>query len=220
MTPVPRTARIVIVAGPALSSELVDQFSGRSEWDCPQTLTLDALRLMKSPPPDLLIIDALLCAEASSETLDWLRASGSPVILIGAGDHTAELCVSAHLPRPFRLGELFDCVQAALSAPSPGCKSLLPTGLRLTEKEAAIFVHLNDAGGEAVARGQLLSAVWGYGPGVSTRTLETHIGRLRRKLAAPVSPWRVVSTRGGYRLVDSPGPGAENSGDQDRNPLG
>lgn len=220
MTAVPRIARIAIVAGTALSAALVEQFSARADWDCHEAPTLEALQILACPPPDLLIIDAPLCVEASPEALDWLRASGSPIILIGAGDHVPELHVLAHLPRPFRLAGLFDCVQAALGPSPPGWKSLPPTGLCLTEKEAAIFARLAVAEGRGVARTELLTEVWGYGPGVATRTLETHIGRLRRKLAASDSPWRVLSASGGYRLVDSTGSGAEISGDQDRNPLG
>jgi len=220
MTPAPRIARIAIVAGTALSAALVEQFSARSDWDCREAPTLEALQILLSLPPDLLIIDASLCAGASPKALDWLRESGSPIILIGAGDHTPKLNVSALMPRPFRLAELFDCVQAALSPPPPGRKSLPPTGFRLTEKETAIFNRLAMAEGLVVARTELLSEIWGYGPGVSTRTLETHIGRLRRKLAASDSAWRVATESGGYRLVDSHGSGAKKTGERDRNPLG
>lgn len=212
--------RIAIVAGPALLAALVEHFSVRPEWDCREAPTLDALWITGSPPPDLLIIDALLYAEAPSEAVNWLRAPGRPIILIGDGVHSPEMDVSAHLPRPFRLAELFDCVQAALSPPPPGRKSLPPTGFRLTEKETAIFNRLAMAEGLVVARTELLSEIWGYGPGVSTRTLETHIGRLRRKLAASDSAWRVATESGGYRLVDSHGSGAKKTGERDRNPLG
>lgn len=220
MTVPPRIARIAIVAGPVLSAALVEHFSAQTEWDCRESPTLDALRTSAGPPPDLLIIDALSCIEAPSEAMDWLRASGRPIILIGEGDHAPQVDVSAHLPRPFRLVELFECVQAALRPPAPGWTSLPPTRLRLTEKEAAIFARLAFVDGRVVARSELLSEVWGYGPGVSTRTLETHVGRLRRKLAASDSRWQVLAAPGGYRLVDSAGSGAEKSGERDRNPLG
>lgn len=211
--------RIAIVAGPALSAALGEQFSSRPGWDFHEAPTLDALRNSQSPPPDLLIIDVLVCAVAASEALDWLRASGLPIILIGDGAVSPQVNALAYLPRPFRLVELFACVQAALSPP-PGWYSLPPSSLGLTEKESAIFARLASAGGAVVARSQLLSGVWGYGPGVSTRTLETHIGRLRRKLADSDGDWRVLSAPGGYRLVDSAGAIAEKPGDGGRNPLG
>lgn len=218
MTLAPRIPRIAIVAGSAFSAALVEQLSTRSEWDCREATTLEALRTLAASQLDVLIVDALFCAEALSEAMDWLRASGSPIILIGDGDHVPALDVSAHLPRPFRLAELFDRVQTALRSPPPGVKSLSPTGLRLTEKEAAIFARLAIADGAVVARTQLLSEVWGYGPGVTTRTLETHIARLRRKLVSSDICRQVVSAPGGYRLVDSPRIGAEKQDDLRQGP--
>ena len=54
--------------------------------------------------------------------------------------------------------------------------------LALTEKEAQLLVCLADSGG-AVTRDALLAQVWGYGNNINTHTLETHIYRLRQKLA-------------------------------------
>jgi DNA-binding response OmpR family regulator len=73
---------------------------------------------------------------------------------------------------------------------------------RLTEKEAAILVYLHGAGDRLVPRDELLGQVWGYAGAVTTHTLETHIYRLRRKLAsgAPHGP-SLLGEAGGYRLV-------------------
>jgi len=174
---------------------------------------------VETPSPDLVIVDGDICADACPEALAWIRAFARPVILIGGGDPQTLGNVFAILPRPFRLAELFDCIQRALSRPYLS-RCLPPPGLRLTEKEAAIFACLAAASGGMVARAQLLSEVLGYGPGVSTRTLETHIGRLRRKIAAADVRWRLVAATGGYRLVDSAATAPENSGDRDGNPLG
>ena len=74
--------------------------------------------------------------------------------------------------------------------------------MRLTEKEAAILAHLRRALPNAVARDALLAQVWGYASVIATHTLETHVYRLRRKLAvvAPTGP-RLVSDGNGYRLT-------------------
>lgn len=204
--------RIALIAGPALAETLGEQFSARPEWDCLEAPSLDTFRRMQNLPPDLLIVDASVCLTASPETLSWLQALARPVILIGEASK-APVEVFSHLPRPFRLAELFDCVERALGAPPPARPFPNPEGVRLTEKEAEIVSRLAIADGGLVARERLLSGVWGYGPGVSTRTLETHIGRLRRKLAASDSRWRVLSGPGGYRLVDSAGPPDEKSGE-------
>jgi hypothetical protein len=213
-------ARIVIVAGPALATTLSEHINVRPDWDCYLAPSLETLPNPESPPPDLLILDALVCADAACRDLDRLCALGCPIILIGGGDKAPPVDALAHLPRPFRLTELLDCVHTALSPPPLAAPSLTPASLRLTEKEQAIFARLALAGGAVVARTQLLSRIWGYGPSVSTRTLETHVGRLRRKLAASDSSWRVLSASGGYRLVDSFSETVEKSGDGERNPLG
>lgn len=220
MTPAPSIAHIAVVAAPSLTAVLAGHFSARPDWRCCAASSLESLAGPETPP-DLLILDAEACLDASPEALAWLRGFTGPVILIGGCDTASPAPVVAHVPRPFRLAELFDDVQKALTRPSLSPLTVTPSCLRLTEKEAAIFVRLAAASGGMVARAQLLSEVWGYGPGVSTRTLETHIGRLRRKLAAhPAAGWRVLTAAGGYRLVDSGGGAAEKSGEGSLNPLG
>ncbi|MBL1146156.1 MAG: winged helix-turn-helix transcriptional regulator [Pseudomonadota bacterium] len=54
----------------------------------------------------------------------------------------------------------------------------------LTEKEADILLYLYNRTGENVTRAELLENVWKYNAAVNTRTLETHIYRLRQKIQA------------------------------------
>lgn len=71
----------------------------------------------------------------------------------------------------------------------------------LTLKEVGILRCLLRIDG-AVAKQQLLADVWGYSPAASTRTLQTHIHRLRRKIEAdPRNARLLVTTKGGYRLA-------------------
>ena len=220
MTPASSIVRIAMIAAPSLTAVLAGHFPARPDWRCCAAPSLESL-VGSETPPDLLILDADACRDASPEALAWLREFDGPVVVIGGGDSSPPLAAVAHFPRPFRLTELFEYIQSALTRPQPRPRVLAPASLRLTEKEAAIFARLAAAAGGVVARSQLLSEVWGYGPGVSTRTLETHISRLRRKLAAAPAPgWRLLSATGGYRLVDSDAAGPENSGEGGRNPLG
>lgn len=220
MTPAPTIVRIAMVAAPSLTSVLAGHFSARPDWRCCAAPSLESLAGLETQP-DLLILEAEAYRDASPEALTWLRGYDRPVILIGGCYTAPPASVVAHVSRPFRLAELFDDVQKALIRTPLSPLPLATARLRLTEKEAAIFARLAAASGGMVARAQLLSEVWGYGPGVSTRTLETHIGRLRRKLAAhPAAGWRVLTIAGGYRLVDSAGAAVEKSGDDARNPLG
>jgi len=74
------------------------------------------------------------------------------------------------------------------------------TEVHVSATEMRLLVYLIEAGGRECGRGELLQAVWGYGPGTSTRTLETHIKRLRDKLRE-AGPF-LETVRGlGYRVV-------------------
>jgi two-component system phosphate regulon response regulator PhoB len=67
--------------------------------------------------------------------------------------------------------------------------------------EMRLLVYLIEHRGRVRSREDLLEDVWGYRPGVSTRTVDTHVKRLRDKLrtAAPL----IETVRGtGYRLAD------------------
>lgn len=74
--------------------------------------------------------------------------------------------------------------------------------IRLTDKETSVLKHLLRAGGVPVGRRALLREVWGYAPGASTHTVETHIYRLRRKIE-PVAGeiTLLLNDGGGYRLA-------------------
>lgn len=72
----------------------------------------------------------------------------------------------------------------------------------LTEKETDILLYLLERQDVFCSREELLKALWGYADGVDTRTLETHIYRLRGKLEALFgAEIAVVSGPEGYRLV-------------------
>jgi two-component SAPR family response regulator len=59
----------------------------------------------------------------------------------------------------------------------------LGVSVRLTEKETKIINFLYEGRGEEISKDIILRGVWGYKKTISTHTLETHIYRLRKKLA-------------------------------------
>ena len=68
--------------------------------------------------------------------------------------------------------------------------------------EMRLLIYLIEHRGRVVSREDLLEDVWGYKPGVSTRTVDTHVKRLRDKLSSAGS--LIETVRGtGYRLAAS-----------------
>jgi DNA-binding response OmpR family regulator len=73
-------------------------------------------------------------------------------------------------------------------------------GLRRMEFE--LLAHLAREPERVFAKDELLRTVWGYRSGGSTRTVDSHASRLRRKLAPDGAPRWVISVWGvGYRLI-------------------
>jgi len=72
----------------------------------------------------------------------------------------------------------------------------------LTPKEYALLIALVDRQGAVASRGELMREVWGYEASVLSRTVDTHIAELRRKLEPePSGAFRIVTVRKvGYRL--------------------
>jgi two-component system phosphate regulon response regulator PhoB len=69
----------------------------------------------------------------------------------------------------------------------------------LTATEFRLLKLLIERGGRVQTRSQLLSDVWGYADDIDSRTVDTHIRRLRRKLGAEAD--RIETVIGvGYRL--------------------
>jgi DNA-binding response OmpR family regulator len=74
--------------------------------------------------------------------------------------------------------------------------------LQLRRLEYELLVHLAREPQRVCAKRELLRAVWGYPVPVSTRTLDSHASRLRRKLRAEGEEQWVINVRGvGYRLI-------------------
>lgn len=71
--------------------------------------------------------------------------------------------------------------------------------IRLTEKEAAVLNYLYDCK-TPVDKETLLREIWGYGEGLTTHTLETHIYRLRQKLEETGISFSAGSVEG-YKLI-------------------
>jgi DNA-binding response OmpR family regulator len=75
--------------------------------------------------------------------------------------------------------------------------------VELAPKEYELLVALVSAKGAVLTRQELLRRVWGYANAVVSRTVDTHVLELRRKLEKdPASPRHLLTARkAGYRLA-------------------
>ena len=72
----------------------------------------------------------------------------------------------------------------------------------LTALEFRLLLDLASRAGRVQSRDALLERVWGYSPDVETRTVDTHVKRLREKLGAGAA--HIETVRGvGYRALKS-----------------
>jgi DNA-binding response OmpR family regulator len=76
--------------------------------------------------------------------------------------------------------------------------------IRLTTREVDLLKFLHQTGGSYVTRQLLLREVWGYNTGSMSRTLDTHIYKLRKKMSVDSRCGVFIAMPGGYRL-DIPG---------------
>ena len=74
--------------------------------------------------------------------------------------------------------------------------------VHLRRMEFELLLHLASDPERVFGRGELLSAVWGYRTGGSSRTVDSHASRVRRKLDLDGSRRWVINVWGvGYRLI-------------------
>ena len=87
----------------------------------------------------------------------------------------------------------------------PPSRTVLRDGspVSLTPKEYDLLVALIRRDGACITRGELLTEVWGYSQEVMSRTVDTHVAELRRKLERdPSNPKHILTVRKtGYRLA-------------------
>jgi len=79
----------------------------------------------------------------------------------------------------------------------------ISSGFRLTRMEATLLHWLRQYPRQCLSREFLLQTVWGYQPGVRSRTLDVHIRRLRRKLG-PIGACIKTIFRDGYCWYPEP----------------
>ena len=181
--------------------------------------------------PDLILLDLMVPKLDGFRVLRELRVGGVdiPVLVLTARGEEADvvralrLGADDYVTKPFGLLELLARVEALLRRAAAGDA---PDELRvqrfgdievdlaartatrggkavsLTPKEFDLLVALLRRDGAVATRVDLIQEVWGYPASVVTRTVDTHVAELRRKLEDdPGNPTHILTVpRVGYRL--------------------
>jgi DNA-binding response OmpR family regulator len=223
---------LVVEDDAAIRRGLVDAlgFAGYATIEASEGVA--ALAAALSSDCDLLLLDLVLPGRDGLAILREIRAmwSALPVIILTARgseeDRVRGLDLGAddYVVKPFSIKELLARIEAVLRrAPErPRAVSMLAfdggradldrneirfdDGGRagLSDRERDLLRYLAGQAGRTVSRDELLAKVWGLNPaGITTRTIDMHIARLREKLHDDPSRPRVLRTvRGqGYMLA-------------------
>jgi len=190
----------------------------------------EALELLHRAPPDLLILDLMLPDVSGTEICRRVRSdpdlSQLPIIMLTAKAEEVdrvvglELGADDYVTKPFSPRELLLRVRAVLRRKQPQWASeealehdtlrLDPQRHRcfvdgaeidLTAKEFSLLHVLMARRGRVLTRDQLLDQVWGSDIAVTSRTVDTHLKRLREKLGT--AGGLIETVRGvGYRFSE------------------
>lgn len=189
------------------------------------------LRLAESAP-DLLILDWMVPGVSGIEICRRLRAGETtrtlPIIMVTARREEAErvrgLAIGAddYVVKPFSVPELMARVRALLRRSRPEriaerlhagdldldrVTRLVRRGdrvIHLGPTDFRLLDYLLERPGRVFARAQLLDLVWGRSAEIDERTVDVHIGRLRKRLSKGRERDPIRTVRGaGYALDES-----------------
>ena len=189
---------------------------------------VDFIEGLKKERFDLLLIDWMLPDGTGADLLAWVRQNlgwDLPVIVVTAREDEATVCQALaagaddYVVKPAKPLELRARIDAVARRVMPGGLPVLRAGayevdvqrhmlsmdgkpLTLTQKEFDLSVYLFQNPGKLMSRDHLLNRIWGISAEVDSRTVDTHVSRLRKKLSLDGSKgWKVVPVYGyGYRF--------------------
>ena len=194
---------------------------------------LEAKTLLSSDDFNLILLDLMLPDGSGLDLCKEIKANSktesTPVIILTAKDDEVdkvvgfEIGADDYVTKPFSVRELILRVKAVLKRGTKK-KEILEVErkfgdlkididshevhvddvkINLTALEFRLLKKLVDTRGRVQSRDQLLTDVWGYSTEVTTRTVDTHVKRLREKLG-PMGKY-VQTIRGvGYKFARTP----------------
>jgi len=170
-----------------------------------------AVAAAKARRPDLVVLDVMLPGFDGLEVCRRIQADRPvPVLMLTARDEETDMLVGLavgaddYLTKPFSIRELAARVHALLrragrSEQLDGRRIVLADleidvverrvhrsgeEVHLTPTEFQLLVHLAGRPRAVLPRERLLAEVWGWGEAAGTRTVDSHVKALRRKLGA------------------------------------
>ncbi len=223
--------RILIVEDdPAMSVALRDGFQYKGYSVQVAEDGNSGLRLASEKGVDLIILDVMLPKMSGLDVCKQLRNEGNdiPIILLTARGQEIdkvmglELGADDYVTKPFSFMELVARVEAVLRRTSKNIdrpdvfefanlsldfrrnqatKSGQP--LDLSPREFKLMKYFIEHRERVITRDQLLDAVWGYNSFPLTRTVDTHIAKLRQKIEDdPGAPRHIITVhRAGYKFL-------------------
>jgi two-component system alkaline phosphatase synthesis response regulator PhoP len=222
---------LVVEDDEAMAVALQDGFSYEGHEVVRASDGEEGLRIAREDAPEIMILDVMLPKMTGLEVCKRLRGEGStlPIIMLTARGQEIDkvlglkLGADDYVTKPFSFMELMARVEAVLRRSQPdglerrsvhqvgrvtvdldrheACRDGEP--IDLTPREFRLLGYFIEHSGEVVSREELLDAVWGYDAIPFTRTVDTHIAKLRKKIEAdPSNPEHLITVhRMGYKLV-------------------
>lgn len=189
----------------------------------------EGLLRVEEEKPDLIVLDWMLPEISGIELCRRLRgresSKNTPIIMLTARSEEAdrirglETGADDYITKPFSVNELVARIRAVLRRVRPSLVAdTLVVGdieidksghrvrrngvdIKLGPTEYKLLDHLAQYPGRVFSREQLLDAVWGADVYVEMRTVDVHVGRLRKALNQPDQPNPIRTVRSaGYSL--------------------
>ena len=192
----------------------------------------EGLKMARELEPDLIILDLMMPELSGTEVCREIRkTSNVPIIMLTAKGEEIdrvlglELGADDYIVKPFSPREVIARIKAVLrrmgetNSSSKDGKQLRFDGLEInldqyqvkifgetvpfTPKEVEILHLLASHPGQVMDREQILSKVWGYDYFGETRTIDTHVKRIRQKIAVEGATWGLITVYCvGYKFED------------------